>query len=157
MTDWNSPPVILIADDDPDDRLLMKEAFEERCPQSQVWFAHDGIQLIRVLNREAAPLGDTRRPYIWPDLIILDLNMPLKDGREVLREIKSNPGLRAIPIIIMTTSANDDDIRYCYGTGANSYIIKPSSYSELLDAVTSLTSYWTKTVSLPRRTECHDR
>lgn len=157
MADSNSPPVILIADDDPDDRLLMKEAFEERCPQSQVWFAHDGIQLVRVLNRKASPIGNARMPYTWPDLIILDLNMPLKDGREVLREIKSNQSFRTIPTIIMTTSADDDDIRHCYDTGANSYIIKPSGYSELLDVVSSLTSYWTKTVSLPRRASCHDR
>lgn len=92
-----------------------------------------------------------------PDLILLDLNMPLKDGREVLREIKSDPSLRGIPTIVMTTSADDDDLRYCYDTGANSYIIKPSSYSELLDVVSSLTNYWTKTVSLPTRAECHAR
>ncbi len=157
MTDLKSPPIILIADDDPDDRLLLREAFEERWPESQVWFAHDGVELVRVLNGKASPIGDARMPYTWPDLIILDLNMPLKDGREVLREIKSDPSLRAIPTIIMTTSANDVDIRHCYDAGANSYIIKPSSYSELLDVVSSLTNYWTKTVSLPRRAEFHDR
>lgn len=157
MSDSKSSPVILIADDDPDDRLLMKEAFEERCSRSQVGFVLDGAHLIRVVNGDAAPLGDTRKPYTYPDLIILDLNMPLKDGREVLREIKSSPRLRTIPTIIMTTSANEDDIRCCYEAGASSYIIKPSSYSELLDVVSSLTSYWTRTVSLPRRAECHDQ
>ena len=156
MANSRSFPVILIADDDPDDRLLMKEAFEERCPVSQLWFAHDGLQLIRVLNHEVVPSGDSNQHYSRPDLIILDLNMPFKDGREVLREIKSNPGWRAIPAIIMTTSVNDDDVRDCYGMGVNSYIIKPSRYSELLDVVSSLTSYWTRTATLPGRAVYHD-
>jgi len=151
MTDQKPPRVILIADDDPDDRLLMKDAFKERCPLSTLWFAQDGVHLMRILKGESASAGGNMVACSYLDLIILDLNMPRKDGREALWEIKSSSALRIIPTIVMTTSANDDDIRYCYNTGANSYIIKPSSYSELLDVVSSLTSYWTNTVSLPRR------
>lgn len=157
MPDQTPPRVILIADDDSDDRLLMREAFEERCPQSRLWFAQDGVHLMRILKRESASADGTTMACRYPDLIMLDLNMPLKDGREALLEIKSNPALRIIPTIVMTTSADDDDIRYCYDTGANSYIIKPTSYLELLDVVSSITHYWTKTVSLSRRAEYDDQ
>ncbi len=153
MTDQKPPPIILIADDDPDDRLMIREAFAERCQDSRLCFAHDGVQLMRILNGEASP----DKSCGYPALILLDLNMPLKDGREALREIKSSPRLRTIPTIVMTTSGNDDDIRHCYDAGANSYIVKPSSYSGLLDVVSSLTSYWTTTVALPTRPERHDR
>lgn len=150
MTDLKPQPKVLVADDDPDDRLLIKEAFGERFPQSQLGFVHDGVQLMRVLNGEATRF-DGRWSYACPDLIMLDLNMPLKDGREVLREIKSNPKLRAIPTVVMTTSANSDDVRYCYEIGANSYIVKPSSYLGLLDVVSSLMDYWATTVILPTK------
>lgn len=157
MTDPIPPPIILIAEDDPDDRLMMQEAFAERCIGCRMCFAHDGVQLMRILHGEEplpdALIGASSRP----DLILLDLNMPLKDGRQALLEIKSDARLRAIPTIVMTTSDNEDDVRYCYGTGANAYIVKPSSYSGLLDVVTSLTSYWTTTVTLPRKPERYDR
>lgn len=157
MSDQKPPPIILIAEDDPDDRLMMKEAFAERCRDCRLCFAHDGVHLMHILNGDD-PLPDKPAvSCIFPDLILLDLNMPLKDGREALQEIKSNPGLRTIPTIVMTTSGNDDDVRHCYDAGANSYIVKPSSYSGLLDVVSSLTSYWTTTVALPTRPERHDR
>lgn len=157
MTDSKRHPIILVAEDDPDDRLMMREAFAERCPHCQTCFVHDGVQLMRILNGELPITDGPEASSGYPDLILLDLNMPLKDGREVLREIKSSQRLRTIPTVIMTTSDDPDDIGDCYQSGANSYIIKPSSYSELLDVVSSLTSYWTTTVSLPGRPERHDQ
>ncbi|MBL3558454.1 MULTISPECIES: response regulator [Marinobacter] len=157
MTDPKTTPIILIAEDDPDDRLLMTEAFAERCRDCRICFAHDGVQLMRFLNGEGPLAEDTGASFVCPDLILLDLNMPLKDGREALQEIKSDPRLRTIPTIILTTSGNADDVRYCYQTGANSYIVKPSSYSGLLDVVSSLTTYWATTATLPRRPERYDR
>ncbi|MDK8462239.1 response regulator [Marinobacter sp. SS13-12] len=157
MTDPGTIPMILIAEDDPDDRLMMKEAFAERCHNCRICFAHDGVQLMRFLNGEEQLPDDPDASIVCPDLILLDLNMPLKDGREALQEIKSDPRLRTIPTIIMTTSGNEDDVRYCYQTGANSYIVKPSSYSGLLDVVSSLTSYWATTAILPGRPERYDR
>ncbi|MFO7992552.1 MAG: response regulator [Marinobacter sp.] len=157
MTDPIPPPIILIAEDDPDDRLMMQEAFAERCIECRTCFAHDGMQLMRILHGEEQLRDGLSRASSRPDLILLDLNMPLKDGRQALLEIKSDVRLRAIPTIVMTTSDNEDDVRYCYGAGANAYIVKPSSYSGLLDVVSSLTSYWTATVTLPRRPERYDR
>ncbi|PXX92503.1 two-component system response regulator [Marinobacter vulgaris] len=157
MTDPKPVPILLIAEDDPDDQLMLREAFADRCIECRMCFAHDGVQLMRILNGEEGLPGELDVPSGCPDLILLDLNMPLKDGREALREIKSDPRLRQIPTIVMTTSDDEEDIRYCYDMGANSYIIKPSSYSGLLDVVSSLTSYWATTVTLPRRPERYDR
>ncbi|MCL7942538.1 response regulator [Marinobacter sp. ATCH36] len=156
MNDLKSPLIILVAEDDPDDRLLMTEAFAERCHDCRLCFVHDGVQLIRVLNGEEQLPGDSDSDCFHPDLILLDLNMPLKDGREALVDIKSDPRLRTIPTIVMTTSGDEDDIRLCYQTGANSYIVKPPTYSGLLDVVSSLTSYWVTTVTLPTRLDHHD-
>lgn len=137
-------PLVLIADDDPDDRLLITEAFAERYRECRLEFAKDGVELIQLLaSRE-------------PDLILLDLNMPLMDGRQALEKIKGNPGLRRIPTVILTTSDDDEDIDFCYRAGANSYIVKPSSYSNLLTIVSVLRSYWIDTATLPTRQERHD-
>ncbi len=156
MTDPGLPPMVLIADDDPDDRLMITEAFTERCRGCRLGFAQDGVQLMRILNREEPLPGSKDVMGENPDLILLDLNMPLMDGREALKEIKSNPTLRHIPTVVMTTSDNEDDIRFCHEAGANSYIVKPSSYSELLDIVSVLKSYWIDTVVLPMKQACHD-
>lgn len=145
MTNLKRLPTVLIADDDPDDRLMMQEAFAERYRECRVCFAHDGAQLMRILDQEELP-----------DLILLDLNMPFKDGREALKEIKSSSALRHIPTVIMTTSDNEEDIRFCYHAGANSYIAKPSTYSEILDIVSVLKSYWIDTVILPKKSERHE-
>lgn len=157
MNDSRPLPIVLIAEDDPDDRLMMKEAFAERCRECRLYFAHDGAQLMRILNGEEPLPDNPRTTRLSPHLILLDLNMPLKDGRETLREIKSCSRLRTTPTIVMTTSDDEEDIRDCYDAGANSYIVKPSSYSGLLDVVSSLTSYWTTTVTLPTRPERYDR
>lgn len=157
MTDPQPPPIILIAEDDPDDRLMLREAFAERCHDCQLCFAHDGVQLMEILHGEVPLQGDAGHHCGCPDLILMDLNMPLKDGRQALQEIKNDPRLRRIPTVVMTTSNSDDDIDACYGAGANSYIVKPASFTGLLDVVSSLADYWASTVTLPTRPERHDQ
>lgn len=134
-------PVILIADDDPDDQLLIREAFAERCAHCQLCFVANGVELMDYLRGDASesePATDCPRP----DLLLLDLNMPLKDGRQSLLEIRADPALRRLPTVILTTSKNDEDKAFCLAQGANDYIVKPSRYTELLTIVTSLKIYW---------------
>ena len=139
---------ILIADDDPDDRELTRDALQECRLVNDVHFVKDGEELVDYLNRrgEYRHLAGTA----LPGLILLDLNMPRKDGREALAEIKSDPMLRQTPVIVLTTSKSPDDIARCYQMGANSYISKPGDYAALLDMVRGLTRYWLQLVQLPR-------
>jgi two-component system response regulator len=147
MADPGLLPLVMIAEDDPDDRLMLTDAFMDRCQECQLCFVEDGLQLIEQLEPEPAGL---------PDLIILDLNMPLMDGREVLEALKGNARLRQIPVVVMTTSRNPEDVNFCYDAGARSYIVKPASYSELLDIVSVLKRYWLNTVILPTRQGHYD-
>lgn len=140
MDTENRIPLILIADDDPDDQLLIREAFEERCKSCQLCFVANGVELMTMLKRYSADNLPGGCPL--PDLILLDLNMPLKDGRQALTEIRSDPALRQLPTVIMTTSKNEDDVSFCQSRGANDYIVKPNSYSDLLAIVDSLKPYW---------------
>lgn len=140
MDTENRIPLILIADDDPDDQLLIREAFEERCKNCQLCFVSNGVELMTLLRGDAAQtLPEGCRV---PDLILLDLNMPLKDGRQALVEIRSDPALSQLPTVILTTSKNEDDVDFCQSRGANDYIVKPNSYSDLLSIVESLKPYW---------------
>jgi CheY-like chemotaxis protein len=93
--------------------------------------------------------GDGTAEFHKPSLILLDLNMPKKDGREALKEIKNNPELRSIPVIILTTSKATEDVNLCYGLGANGYIVKPNSFSELANTLKILTKFWLDVVTLP--------
>ncbi len=138
---------ILVADDDPDDCLLTREAFRESLPANEVRFVHNGEELLNYL-RGAPPFTDRQR-YPLPGLILLDLNMPLKDGREALAEIKADPRLRSIPVVILTTSAEEEDILRSYANGVNSFITKPVSFSGLLAVVHALGHYWLDIVALP--------
>lgn len=139
---------ILVADDDPDDCLLTREAFRECRLVNQVHFVHNGEELLNYL-RGVPPFGDRRR-HPLPGLILLDLNMPLKDGREALAEIKADPRLRSIPVVILTTSTEEEDILRSYDLGVSSYICKPVSFSGLLEVVQALGHYWLDIVELPR-------
>lgn len=151
-TDLSVP--ILIADDDPDDCVLVKDAFDECQILSPLYFVHDGEDLMAYLTRRP-PFTDSRS-HPMPGLILLDLNMPRKDGREVLSEIRANEHLRGIPIVVMTTSSDSEDIVTSYQAGANSFITKPSGYSSLLEVVRHLGQYWLDIVELPERVRSHD-
>jgi len=147
MSEKTKPIVILMAEDDADDRLLMKDAFSECQCEANLQFVENGEELLDYLFRRAKykELNDAPRP----GLIILDLNMPRKDGREALREIKSNPELRPIPVVVLTTSGADTDIEGIYQLGANSFISKPVQFEQLVNLMRLLSQYWFKTVQLP--------
>jgi CheY-like chemotaxis protein len=143
----NKEVIILVADDDPDDRLMIKDSFEETGMRNPVHFVHDGEELLDYLMRRGqyASMSNVR----LPGLILLDLNMPKKDGREALKEIKGNPSLRQIPVVVFTTSKAEEDICRSYELGVNSFICKPLSYDVLVRTVKSLIKYWLETVQLP--------
>lgn len=138
---------ILMADDDPDDRLLVQDAFEEVHLNNQFAYVEDGIELLDYLNRRGAYAHLAGTPL--PGLILLDLNMPKKDGREALKEIKADPVLRSIPIVILTTSSAEEDILRTYDLGANSFIVKPVTFDKLVDIIRRVTNYWFEIVRLP--------
>ena len=130
-----------MADDDADDRFLVQAAFEDNAIPYPVVFFEDGEQLVNYLSQ---PDSGTN-----PLLILLDLNMPKRDGREVLKAIRNNATWNAIPIIIFSTSNAPDDVNTAYRLGANCYIIKPSSYEGLKEAVMNIQKFWLHTVTLP--------
>ncbi|MDI9880134.1 response regulator [Flectobacillus longus] len=139
---------ILIADDDEDDRFLIKAAFEECGSSISLFFVQDGLELMQYLNNENA-YADAN-VYKQPSLILLDLNMPKKDGREIIQEMRANTNFRAIPIVVLSTSNAPSDIRTCYELGANSFITKPSSFEGLLEIIKNLQQFWFVTASLPQ-------
>jgi CheY-like chemotaxis protein len=141
-----APKSILMADDDPDDRLLIQEAFQEAGLSTALYFVEDGEELMDFLRHEGKH-SQAERPL--PGLILLDLNMPRKDGREALREIRADQALRRIPIVVLTTSKSEEDICRSYDMGANSYITKPVSFESLVRMVELLGKYWLETVELP--------
>jgi two-component system, response regulator len=138
---------ILIADDDQDDCLMTREAFRECRIANRLHFVHDGEALLDYLKRR--PPYDDEQRFPMPGLILLDLNMPLKDGREALMEIKADAALRVIPVVILTTSSAEEDVLRSYDIGVNSFITKPVSYSGLLEVIRALGRYWLDIVELP--------
>ncbi len=147
MKPSGQPIVIVIAEDDPDDRLLAKEALEESRVLNELFFVEDGEELVDFLRQRGKYANPESSPR--PGLILLDLNMPRKDGREALKEIKADPELRRIPIVVMTTSKAEEDIFRSYDTGANSYITKPVTFEGLVDTMKALGRYWVEFVELP--------
>ncbi len=141
------PVTILVADDDMDDRLLIKEAFEACQLPSDLRFVEDGVALMSYLNRRGNE--QDKAEYPSPALILLDLKMPKMDGWEVLAELKANPILRIIPVIVLTTSSSDQDILRSYALAAASYITKPASLEEHMALIQALGKYWLETVKLP--------
>ncbi|MFP5214131.1 MAG: response regulator [Acidobacteriota bacterium] len=138
---------IVMADDDLDDCLLVKEAFAENGVDVDLRFVVDGEALMDYLYQR----GEFADNAPFPSLILLDLNMPRKDGREALREIKGDKQFRSIPVVILTTSKEREDIAYTYEIGANSFINKPSSFDDLVGIVRSILVYWFDVVELPSR------
>jgi len=136
---------ILIAEDDADDRFLLQAAFEENGFSDKLQFVENGVEVIEYLN----VLKQTDKDSKFPRFILLDLNMPKKDGREVLKELKQHPELKKIPVVIFSTTNNEQEMRRCYELGANSYITKPNSFESLLKTVAALRSYWMHTTSIP--------
>src|SRR3982751_594986 len=141
------PATILMADDDPDDRQLTREAFEESRLANDLRFVEDGVELLDYLNRRGKYADPASSPR--PGIILLDLNMPRKDGREALQELKADPRFRAIRVIIMTTSKAEEDILRTYNLSAASYITKPVTFESLVDVVRTLGKYWLEIVELP--------
>lgn len=138
---------ILMADDDPDDRMLIRDAFEESGLRTRFETVDDGEELMDYLYSRGAYSGDAARRR--PGLILLDLNMPRKDGREALKEIKSCPDLRHIPVVVMTTSKAEEDIIRTYAVGVNSFIVKPVTFTGMVDVIRALGKYWFEMNELP--------
>ena len=138
---------ILMADDDEDDCLLAREALAESRLSNELRIVSDGEELMDYLYHRGQYTNATVAPR--PGLILLDLNMPKKDGREALREIKADANLRKIPIVVLTTSRAEEDIYRTYDLGANSFIIKPVTFSSLVEVMKTIGKYWFEIVELP--------
>ena len=149
MTEKGESIVILIADDDEDDRMMAQEALEEAKIANNLHFVENGEELLEYLLNQGDYADPVRFPR--PGLILLDLNMPKMDGREALKEIKSNPLLRQIPVVVMTTSKAEEDIYRSYDLGVNSFVSKPVSFDGLVEVMRGVTSYWFSIVQLPRQ------
>ena len=136
-----------MADDDEDDRLLTQDALAESRVLNELHFVEDGVELLEYLERRGKFEDKTTSPR--PGLILLDLNMPRMDGREALEAIKANPNLKGIPVVILTTSKQEEDMVKGYNLGAASYITKPVTFDGLVDLMKTLGKYWVEFVELP--------
>jgi CheY-like chemotaxis protein len=137
---------ILIAEDDADDRYLIQTAFSEIGYPEPIDFVENGIEVFSYLDNIYA---NNNNEKALPGFILLDLNMPKKDGREVLKELKQHPVFKKIPVIVFTTTKNELEIKRCYELGANSYVVKPISFDALLKVVENIRSFWFQTASIP--------
>ena len=138
---------ILLADDDEDDRLMTRDALRDARLHNDLRFVTDGVDLMEYLRREGRYADPASSPR--PGLILLDLNMPRMDGREALREIKSDRGLRSIPVVVLTTSKAEEDILRTYDLGVNSFITKPVTFLGLVEVMKVFSRYWLTIVDLP--------
>ena len=137
---------VLIADDDADDRMFLEQAMRQNGYTQRIEFVEDGEQLMDYL-RQQGPYNDQNAP--WPNLLILDLNMPRKNGFQALSEIKDDPKLRRLPVVVMTTSSADEDVVKTYNLGVNSFVTKPFNFNRLVEMTGALKTYWIDTVKLP--------
>lgn len=135
---------ILLIEDSPADVLLTREAFEESRILNTIHVAEDGVQAMDFLHRQGAYASVPR-----PDLILLDLNLPRKNGREVLAEIKADPELKKIPIVVLTTSSAEEDVLKAYDLNANCYVVKPVGFDNFMQAMQSIRHFWFSVVTLP--------
>ncbi len=140
--------VILIADDDAEDRMLLQEALDESRLKNQIQFVENGEELMDYLHSRQKFSDKLKFPT--PGLILLDLNMPKKDGREALKEIKEDDMLKLIPIVVLTTSKAEEDILKTYDMGVSSFITKPVTFDSLVDVMKTLSKYWFEIVELPK-------
>ena len=142
--------VILMADDDEDDLLMKRVAFELSRLKNQFLFVKDGLELLKYLRHQGDYSDPSTSPR--PGLILLDLNMPVMDGREALKEIKSDPELRSIPVVVLTTSSAEEDIIKTYEYGVNSFITKPVTFQGLVEVIKQTGIYWFEIVELHDKT-----
>ncbi|MBR9792535.1 MAG: response regulator [Gammaproteobacteria bacterium] len=147
MPNSSLPVTILMADDDEDDRLLALDALKEGRVLNNLHCVEDGVELLEYLRREGKFADPATSPR--PSLILLDLNMPRMDGREALQHIKADPNLRSIPVVILTTSKEEEDMIRGYDLGAASYITKPVNFEGLVDLMRAIGRYWIEFVELP--------
>lgn len=147
MKELRQPTTILLADDDPECRLLVEDAFAESSLVNDLRFVRDGEELMDYLYQRGRYTDPASAPR--PSLILLDLNMPRKDGREALKEIKGDATLRPIPVVVLTTSKAEEDICRSYDLGVNSFITKPLTFAGLVDVIKTLGKYWFEIVELP--------
>lgn len=140
-----------MAEDDEDDRMFVKEAWDENCLNNDLRFVTDGEELMDYLRREGEYAEKGAAPR--PGLILLDLNMPRKDGRQALKEIKKDPELRRIPVVVLTSSEAEEDIVRTYDLGVSSYLVKPVTFDKLLDMMREMGRYWLEIVTLPENVQ----
>jgi Response regulators consisting of a CheY-like receiver domain and a winged-helix DNA-binding domain len=138
---------ILLVEDDPNDVLLVRRAFQQTRSGIPLFVMRNGLEAINYLSGEGTYAD--RQAYPLPDIVLLDLSMPLMDGIEVLQWIRSQPGLKRLPVIVLTTSMNESDSKKAYEAGANSYVVKPGSFNELVEAIRSLGDFWLGGTQLP--------
>lgn len=143
----SEPKVILLAEDDADDRMLVTRVLEKELMVRDVRAVWNGEELMDYLNQRGKYADSESSPR--PSLILLDLNMPRKDGREALQEIKDDPNLRRIPVVVLTTSNSDVDVEQSYDAGVNAYITKPARFADMVDAFRVLHKFWFEIVRLP--------
>ena len=149
MSDAGAAITILLADDDEDDRLMTRDALREARLHNDLRTVVDGVELLEYLRRE----GAYAQPGAAPEagLVLLDLNMPRMDGREALREIKRDPSLQTLPVVVLTTSKAEEDIVRTYELGVNSFISKPVTFLGLVEVMKAFSRYWLEIVDLPPR------
>jgi CheY-like chemotaxis protein len=145
MSESVTPIDILLVEDDPGDVLMTREAFEHHKIHNSLYVVSDGVEALQFLRREAS-FSDVPRP----GLILLDLNLPKKDGREVLAEIKVDPELRTIPVVVLTTSEAEEDILRSYDLHANAYVTKPVDFERFVEVVRQIDDFFVTVVKLPR-------
>ncbi len=148
MKTKKQPITVLLADDDPDDQMLVQDAFAESQMDAELRCVDDGEQLLAYLRREGE-FADLRDEDL-PNLVLLDLNMPKKNGQDALKEIKADPELRHIPVIVLSTSLDADDVVQTYKSGVSSFIAKPTTFVELVAITNQFLRYWFETVILAR-------
>ena len=145
---YTQPVEILMVEDNPRDARLAVEALKDSKVRNNLHHVEDGVTAMRFLYRQAEYAQAPR-----PDLILLDLNLPRKDGREVLAEVKGDPKLRHIPVVIMTTSEAERDLLKMYGLHANAYVVKPIDLDRFVEVVQAIEGFWFTIVKLPPRNE----
>ena len=140
------PIEVLLVEDDPGDVMMTREAFQDYKLQNQLHVVSDGAEAMEFLRQEGEYAGRPR-----PDLVLLDLNLPRMDGRQVLEAIKSDPDLASIPVVVLTTSENEDDVLRSYSLHANAYVTKPVDFARFIEVIRQIDDFFVTVVRLPRR------